>query len=188
MRTLIVTEFVSLDGVMQSPGGEPGFAHAGWVGEFFTMDLGAYKFEEQSAAEILLLGRNTYEGFAGAWPERAGDPMADKINAMEKYVVTSTMTEPGWENAKIIAGPVDEAVAELKASGDAPILIAGSRTLAQYLLAAGLVDQINLQIFPLILGSGDRFYPETPDRRTLELIESTTSEGGVLMQSYAVAN
>lgn len=194
MRTLIITEFVSLDGVMQSPGGEPGFAHAGWVGPFFSDELGAFKGQEQNAAETLLLGRKTYESFMGAWPERDGE-MAEKINTMEKFVATTTMTEPtpadraaaGWENASILSSPTAQAVAELKARDGGPILVAGSRSLAHFLLAEGLVDQINLQVFPIILGSGARFYPDTEDTTTLELVKSVPTPNGVLIQQYAVA-
>ena len=105
MRTLIVTEFVSLDGVMQSPGGEPGFAHAGWVGDFFTDELGAYKQAEQLAADILLLGRVTYESFYGAWPHREG-AFAEKINTMPKYVASTTLGSSDWHDTTVIASDV----------------------------------------------------------------------------------
>lgn len=190
MRKLIVTEFVSLDGVMQSPGGEPGYAHAGWVGPFFSDELGAYKGEEQLACETLLLGRVTYESFRGAWPGRAGDPMADKINGMEKFVASTTLKDPGiaehWQNASILGADTAAAVAELRSRDGGPILVAGSRSLAHFLLAAGLVDQVNLQIFPIILGSGARFYPESDDTIGLELKASTATPNGVLIQEYAV--
>jgi dihydrofolate reductase len=185
MRKLIVTEFVSLDGVMEAPGGEAGYRHSGWVAPFFTDELGAYKYEEQAAAEILLLGRKTYESFYGAWPLRDG-PMADKINTMTKYVVSSTLGSSDWQNTTVIAADVERAVGELKAADGAPILIAGSRALAQSLLAAGLVDEINLQVFPLLLGSGARIYPETTDKHPLRLVSSQTLEKGVILQTYAV--
>jgi dihydrofolate reductase len=184
MRQLIVTEFVSLDGVMQSPGGEPGYAHAGWVGRRFSDALGAYKLEEQLAAEILLLGRVTYESFYGAWPERDG-PMAEKINTMTKVVASTTLTSSDWEGTTVVADPLAK-VEELKAADGGPILVAGSRTLVHALLAAGLVDQLNLQVFPFVLGSGDRVYPETPDLTELELQDSRAVEGGVLLQSYSI--
>jgi dihydrofolate reductase len=184
MRELIVTEFVSLDGVMEAPGGESGYAHSGWVGEHFTDELGAYKEEEQLAAELLLLGRVTYESFYGAWPERDG-AMADKINTMDKVVVSGTLDASPWEGTRVVGtGDVPGAVAELKAADGGPILLAGSRTLAQTLLAAGLVDQLNLQVFPVVLGSGARLYPEGPDKITLTLASSTTLDNGVLLQSY----
>ena len=185
MRKLIVTEFISLDGVMEAPGGEPGYPHAGWVAPFFTDELGVYKYQEQAAADILLLGRATYESFYGAWPLR-DDPMADKINTMTKYVVSSTLGSSDWQNTTVIAADVERVVGELKASDGGPILIAGSRALAQSLLVAGLVDEINLQVFPLLLGSGARLYPETPDTHPLRLVSSRALENGVILQSYAV--
>jgi dihydrofolate reductase len=185
MRKLIVTEFISLDGVMQSPGGEAGYAHAGWVAPYFSDELGAYKFEEQDAAEILLLGRVTYESFYGAWPERDG-PMAEKINTMAKVVASTTLGSSDWQDTTVVAEDVLGHVADLKAQAGGPILLAGSRTLAQSLLGAGLVDEINLQVFPVILGSGARFYPDTPDQLPLELASSRAVEGGVLVQTYRV--
>jgi dihydrofolate reductase len=183
MRQLIITEFVSLDGVMEAPGGEPGYAHSGWVGRLFSDELGAYKFEEQEAADILLLGRVTYESFYGAWPQRDG-PMAEKINTMTKYVASTTLASSDWHDTHVIGGDVPAAVAELKATDGGPIIVAGSRTLAQSLLGAGLVDQLNLQIFPFILGSGARLYPDAEDMTTLELTASRALDSGVLLQSY----
>jgi dihydrofolate reductase len=184
MRKLIVTEFVSLDGVMQSPGGEPGYAHSGWVGDFYDDALGGYKEEEQLAAEILLLGRKTYDGFYGAWPGRGG-AMADKINTMTKYVVSSTIDSSEWHDTTVVSDLVGT-VTELKAQDGGPILVAGSRSVVHALLTAGLVDQLNLQVFPVILGSGDRVYPDTPDRLDLELVSAAPVGGkGVVLQTYA---
>jgi dihydrofolate reductase len=181
---LIITEFISLDGVMEAPGGEAGYAHAGWVGELFSDELGAYKFEEQDGADILLLGRVTYEGFYGAWPHREG-PMAEKINTMTKYVASSSAVETSdWQDTTVIGDDVLGRVAELKATDGGPILVAGSRTLAQSLLGAGLVDELHLQLFPVILGSGMRLYPESPDKLALELVSSRAVANGVLLQSY----
>ncbi len=186
MRTLIVTEFVSLDGVMEAPGGEPGYVHSGWVGDFFSDELGAYKLDEQLATDILLLGRMTYEGFYGAWPSREG-PFADKINGMLKYVASTTLTALEWEAASLLEGPVPDAVAELKQQDGGPILVAGSRTLAQSLLEAGLVDELNLQVFPLLLGSGMRLFPETPNKTAFGLVSSKALHNGVLLQTYKPA-
>jgi dihydrofolate reductase len=185
MRKLIITEFVSLDGVMQAPGGEPGYPHSGWVAPFFTDELGVYKYEEQAAADILLLGRMTYESFYGAWPLR-DDPLADKINTMTKYVVSTTLGSSDWHDTTVIAADLERTVGDLKDSDGGPILVAGSRTLAQSLLAAGLVDEINLQVFPLLLGSGDRLYPETTDKHPLRLLSSRALDSGVMLQTYAV--
>ncbi len=185
MRELIVTEFVSLDGVMEAPGGEAGYAHAGWVGPFFTDELGAYKLEEQQAADVLLLGRKTYDSFVGAWPQREG-AMAEKINTMRKVVVSTTLSSSEWENTTVVNSDLVGAVRALKGEDGGPILIAGSRSVAQALLAAGLVDQINLQVFPLMLGSGIRVYPERDQPAKLELVSSRAIEKGVVLQSYRV--
>jgi len=183
MRPLIVTEFISLDGVMEAPGGEPGYAHSGWVAEYFSDELGQFKGEEQDAAETMLLGRRTYESFYGAWPERSG-PMADKINTMEKFVVSASLETIEWDTAERLGTPLADAVRELKARDGGPILVAGSRTLAQALLKDGLVDELHLQVFPVILGSGKRLYPESPDRLNLELVVSRPIENGVQLQTY----
>ena len=185
MGKLIATEFVSLDGVMQAPGGEPGYAHSGWVGPLFSDELGAYKLDEQLGADILLLGRRTYESFYGAWPHRDG-PMADKINTMPKYVASTTLPSLEWDTASLLDLPVGPAVARLKERDDATILIAGSRTLVHTLLAAGLVDQLNLQVFPVMLGSGFRLYPDGPESTSLTLVSSTALPNGVVLQNYAV--
>jgi dihydrofolate reductase len=184
MRQLIITEFISLDGVMEAPGGEPGYAHSGWVGRRFSDELGAYKLEEQLAADVLLLGRVTYESFYGAWPERDG-PMAEKINTMTKVVASTTIDSSDWADTTVVADPIAK-VRELKAGDGGPIIVAGSRTLSQALLAAGLVDQLNLQVFPFVLGSGARLFPDSPDLIELTLASSRAIDGGVVLQSYTL--
>jgi len=184
MRTLIVTEFVSLDGVMEAPGGEPGYAHAGWVGPLFSDELGAYKQEEQLAADVLLLGRRTYESFYGAWPHREGE-MAEKINTMRKLVVSTTLGSSDWQDTTVVTGL--DAIRAAKEEDGGPILVAGSRTLVAALLDAGLVDQLNLQVFPLLLGSGMRLFPDRSELTRLELLSSRSIANGVLLQSYGVA-
>lgn len=185
MSELIITTFSSLDGVMEAPGGEPGYAHAGWVGNYFTDELGVFKGEEQEAADVLLLGRRTYEGFYGAWPEREG-AMADKINTMKKVVVSSSIDSSPWENTTVIPG--DDALADhirkVKDEAAGPVLVAGSKTLSHFLLTHGLVDQLNLQVFPVILGSGVRIFPDTPDTIPLTLASSRALDNGVVLQSY----
>jgi dihydrofolate reductase len=186
MRELIVTEFVSLDGVMEAPGGEAGYPHAGWVGNYFSDELGAYKGEEQDAADVLLLGRKTYDSFYGAWPHRDG-PMADKINTMRKLVASTTLGSSGWHDTTVIASGLEDAVRAVKEEDGGPIVVPGSRSVVHALLGAGLVDRINLQVFPLVLGSGIRVYPETPDPIRLELDWSRPVPNGVVLQSYRVA-
>lgn len=186
MGTLVVTEFVSIDGVFEDPGGAEGYEHAGWT---FEYDRGAdgdqYKLDELSTAEIQLLGRVTYEAFAQAWPSREGD-FADKINHGRKYVVSSTLTDPKWENTTVISENVPDEIARLKNETEGPILVAGSGTLVGTLLANDLVDELRLMVFPTVLGRGRRLFPEGIDRLKFRLVETrTVGPDGVLVQTYA---
>jgi dihydrofolate reductase len=183
MRTLIVTEFISLDGVIDSPGGEAGYRHAGWTFDI-EEDPAMYEFKGQEGveADALLLGRNTYEGFAGAWPEREGE-FADKFNSMPKYVVSSTLTDPSWNNSTVLRS-IDE-VGPLKETEGGPIYVHGSAQLVRGLLRAGLVDQLNLQVFPVVLGSGLRLWPEdAEDKVKLTLTDTTSYANGVQQLIY----
>jgi dihydrofolate reductase len=178
MRTLIVTEFISVDGVVEAPGGEAGFKHTGWTFDI-EPDPTVYDFKltETLEAESLLLGRTTYEGFSAAWPEREGD-FAEKMNAMPKHVVSTTLDDPTWNNTQVLSS-VDE-VAALKQGDGGPILVAGSATLVQSLYAAGLVDRWHLMVFPVILGSGLRLFPnDADDKSKLRLVETTTYANGI---------
>jgi dihydrofolate reductase len=186
MRKLIVTEFVSLDGVMEAPGGEPGYAHTNWVGDFMGAEELEFKLRETLDAEAHLLGRVTYESFAGAWPQRSG-PMADKINAMPKYVATTTLDELEWDNSSVIEGDVATGVAKLKHEDGGPLLVAGSRTLVHTLMENDLIDELRLMVFPVILGSGDRVFPDSPDKRTLELAGTKAFASGVQVHTYRPA-
>jgi dihydrofolate reductase len=186
MRKVIVTEFVSLDGVMEAPGGESGYPHAGWVAPIFSDELGAYKEEEQLAADVLLLGRKTYESFVGAWPGRQG-AMAEKINTMRKLVASRTLGSSDWQDTAVVASDLEGAIRHVKHEDGAPILVAGSRSVVHALLAAGLVDELHLQVFPVILGSGARLYPDTSEPVKLELISSRALQSGVTLQSYGVS-
>ena len=180
MRPLIVTEFISLDGVVEAPGGEEGYQHTGWTFDI-EQDPAMYDFKLQEAreAEALLLGRRTYEGFAGAWPERDGE-FADKFNTMPKYVVSSTLTDPSWTNTTVIG--FDD-VAALRAGEGGPVQVSGSAQLVQALHRAGLVDQWNLMVFPVILGSGKRLFPtDAADKQKLRLVETVTYANGVQLQ------
>jgi dihydrofolate reductase len=187
MRKLIVTEFVSLDGVMDSPGGEAGYAHAGWVGDYFSEELGAYKYDEQAAADVLLLGRKTYDGFYGAWPHRDG-PMADKINTMRKLVASTTLGSSDWHDTTVIDSDLVATIATVKAEDGGPILVAGSRSIVHALLAEGLVDELHLQVFPVVLGSGIRVYPDIDTPIRLALTDTRALDSGVVLQTYAVAS
>ena len=182
MRELIVSEFVTLDGVMEAPGGEPGHPHSGWVFDFMSPDQEQFKLQETLDADILLLGRVTYEGFSAAWPERGGE-FADKMNSMRKVVASTTLEDPEWNNTTVIR-EVPGDVAALKEEDGGPVLGAGSRTLVHSLMEHDLVDQIRLLIFPVVLGGGARLFPEAPDKTPLELADSQTFSSGVTAQTY----
>jgi dihydrofolate reductase len=183
MGKLIVTEFVSLDGVMEAPGGEPGYPHSGWVFPYHDDGTLDYKLHETLDAEVQLLGRVTYEGFAAAWPQREGE-FADKFNEMPKYVVSSTLKDLEWTNSRLLEGGVPDGVERLKDEVDGNILVAGSRTLVHSLIEHDLVDEFHFMVFPLILGSGRRAYPETPDKKPLKLVGSQAFEKGVVVMTY----
>lgn len=183
MRKLIVSEFVSLDGVMEAPGGEEGHPHSGWVFDFMSPEQERFKLDEVLAAEALLLGRVTYEGFAAAWPARGGE-FADKMNAMPKFVASTTLTDLDWNNSALIRGDVPEAVAKLKQEEGGPLLVAGSRMLVQTLMRHGLVDEYRLMICPVVLGTGDRLFPETTDKMVLKLGATQTFDSGVVVHTY----
>jgi dihydrofolate reductase len=183
MRKLIVTEFVTLDGVMEAPGGEKSHPHSGWVVTFMGPEQLAYKLAEVLEAESLLIGRVTYESFAGAWPQRSGE-FADKMNAMPKHVVSRTLTNPEWHNCEVIRDDVPGAVDKLKQGVGGPILVAGSRTLVHTLMQHGLVDEYRLMIFPVVLGSGRKLFPETPEKTVLRLVDTRTFPSGVVVNTY----
>jgi dihydrofolate reductase len=184
MGRIVVTEFVSLDGVMQAPGGED-FKYKGWSFEFDRGDDGnKFKLDEALDSEALLIGRVTYESFAGAWPSREGE-FADKFNSMPKYVVSSTLEDPDWNNTTVLKGDVVEEVSKLKKDVDGDIYVHGSRQLVQTLLENDLVDELHLMVFPVVLGTGDRVFGETSDKKTMKLIESKpVGPEGVLVLTY----
>jgi dihydrofolate reductase len=187
MRKLIVTEFVSLDGVMEAPGGEPGHPHSGWTIDYHDDEQMKYKLDETLEAESLLLGRVTYEGFAEAWPPRSGG-FADKMNSMPKHVVSSTLSEPlAWNNSTVLSGDVADQVAKLKAGGGGPILVAGSATLVHALIEKDLVDELRLMVFPVLIGGGKRAFPESRQKKTLEETDTRTFETGVTVHTYEPA-
>jgi dihydrofolate reductase len=190
MRKLIVTEFVSVDGVMEAPGGEPGYKHAGWTFDYpMEPEQMKVKLDETLEAEALLLGRVTYEGFAAAWPGRTDEAgFADKMNTMPKYVVSSTLKDPEWQNTTVLEGDVPESVARLKEQDGGDLLVAGSRTLVHSLIEHGLVDVLRLMVFPVILGSGRRLFPDDlADKSPLQLVDTKTFENGVTVQEYQPA-
>ena len=181
---IVVTEFVSLDGVMEAPGGED-FKYPGWSFEFDRGDDGnQFKLDETRSADALLLGRRTYESFAGAWPEREGE-FADKFNAMPKFVVSTTLKDPVWNNTTVLgSGDATADVSKLKEEFDGELQVPGSHRLVQELIASDLVDQVNLMVFPVILGTGKKAFEEQPERRKLRLKESRVVGDGVAVMIY----
>jgi dihydrofolate reductase len=183
MGRIVVTEFVSLDGVMEAPGGED-FKYPGWSFEFDRGEDGnQFKLDETMEADALLLGRVTYEGFAGAWPSREGE-FADKFNNMPKYVVSSTLEDPEWNNSTVLEGDVVDAVGKLRQEVDGVIQVPGSRQLVHTLVENDLVDELHLMVFPVVLGTGKRVFGETTDKKAMRLVESKTVGDGVLVLIY----
>jgi dihydrofolate reductase len=184
---IVVTEFVSLDGVMEAPGGGENFRHGGWTFEINRGDEGdKFKLDETLSSEALLLGRVTYEGFAAAWPSREGE-FADKFNTMPKYVVSSTLEEPGWNNSTVLKGDVAEEVTRLKEEQDGDIVVHGSARLVQTLVEHDLVDEFRLMVFPVVLGGGKRLFGETSDKKALRLVDSKVVGDGVAILTYEPA-
>jgi dihydrofolate reductase len=184
MGRIIVTEFISVDGVVEDPGGSENFKYGGWTFEFSRGEEGdQFKLDETLEAEAQLLGRVTYEGFAEAWPPRDGE-FADKFNNMPKYVVSSTLKNPEWTNSTVLDGDMAESVAKLKDEVDGDIVVHGSVQLVQGLIEHGLVDELRLMVFPVVLGGGKRLFGETSDKRTLRLTDSKTVGDGVSILVY----
>ena len=187
MGKLVVTEFISVDGVVEDPGGSEDFKHSGWSFEISRGDEGdKFKLDETMSSDALLLGRVTYEGFAEAWPSREGE-FADKFNTMPKYVVSSTLGEPEWTNSTVLEGDLSEAVARLKDEHDGDIVVHGSARLVQALLDQDLVDELRLMVFPVVLGSGKRLFGATSDKKPLRLADSKVVGDGVTVLTYQPA-
>src|SRR4051794_28364847 len=186
MGKIVVTEFVSLDGVVEDPGGAEGFKYGGWSFEFDRGAEGdAFKLDETRASAALLLGRVTYEGFAAAWPSR-DDEFADKFNAMPKYVVSSTLEQPEWNNSTVLdPDDLEAAVARLRQESDGDVVVHGSAQLAQALLERDLVDELRLMVFPVVLGTGKRLFGDPGEKKTLRLVESKVVGDGVVILTYA---
>jgi dihydrofolate reductase len=184
MGKLVVTEFVSLDGVMEAPGGED-FKYPGWSFEFDRGEDGnQFKLDETLESQVLLIGRRTYESFAGAWPQRDG-PFADKFNTMPKYVVSSTLENPEWNNTNVITGNVVGEVAKLKERVDGIVQVPGSLRLVQELIENDLVDELHLMVFPVVLGTGRKLFGETSEKSDWRLTEAKpVGPDGVLVLVY----
>ena len=187
MGRIVVTEFVSLDGVMEAPGGDDGFVRGAWT---FEIDRGEegnkFKGDEGNDAEALLLGRVTYEGFAAAWPSRGGE-FADKFNSMPKYVVSSTLEDPDWNNSMVLSGDVEQEVGQLKQELHGDIYVHGSAQLVQALVENDLVDELRLMVFPVVLGTGKRLFGDTSDKKPMRLTDSKTVGDGVTILIFQPA-
>jgi dihydrofolate reductase len=184
MGRIVVTEFISLDGVIEDPGGAEDFKYGGWSFEFSRGEEGdKFKLDETMETDALLLGRVTYQGFAEAWPSRTGE-FADKFNSMPKYVVSSTLDKAEWSNSTVLKGDVVEAASKLREGPGGDIVVHGSAQLVQTLLENDLVDELRLMVFPVVLGSGKRLFGDTSDKKPLRLVDSRTVGDGVSILIY----
>jgi dihydrofolate reductase len=183
MGKLVVSEFVTLDGVFEDPGGAEGFDRGGWALSFDRgADGDAFKFEELMSAEAMLLGRVTYEGFAAAWPDRTDEAgFADKMNSMPKYVVSSTLRDPSWSNSTVITGEVAKSIAALKGQLDGDLLVAGSALLVESLVEHELVDELRLMVFPVVLGAGKRLFGDSSTPRPFTVVASKSAGATVIL-------
>ncbi|MFD9128660.1 dihydrofolate reductase family protein [Kitasatospora sp. NPDC059571] len=193
---VVVSEFISLDGVVQAPGGpqedtDGGFAHGGWSHPFFDPEVvGGAVGEAMEGTEALLFGRRTWQTMAAAWPERGGDPFADRMNTIRKYVVSGTLadTDLDWANTTLIpAGQALTLLRELRAADGGDLLVMGSPTLVRTLLAEDMVDELRLMVMPVLLGGGKTIFPADGARRAFELVSTTTAKTGVNVCVYRPA-
>ena len=189
---VVVSEFMSLDGVVQAPGGpeedtDGGFAHGGWSMPYFDVEvMGEVIGEGMSTVDALLFGRRTWQAMAAAWPDRAGDPYADQMNAIKKYVVSRTLTHDdlSWNNTTLLSSDAVGEIAALRARDGGDLMIWGSASLVTTLLAEGLIDELTLMIEPILLGGGKRIFPADAMARPLQLVKSVTATTGVLVCTY----
>ena len=184
MGRIVVSEFVSLDGVIEAPGGGEDYRHGGWS---FEIDRGPegdrFKLDETIQAEALLLGRVTYEGFAAAWPTMQGE-FADKFNGMPKYVISSTLEQPEWNNTTVLGGDLVDEVSKLRESVSGDVVVHGSARLVQGLLEHDLVDELRLMVYPVVLGSGKRLFGKTTDKKRVRLTDTQLVGDGIVIHTY----
>jgi dihydrofolate reductase len=184
MGKIIVSDNVSLDGVIQDPAGDEGFRVGGWVGLIKDRpQLNKLALDEALGAEALLLGRRSYEWLAARWPSRSGE-LADRLNSLPKYVVSSTLEDPDWNNSTVLEGDVLDEVTRLKQELDGEIVVPASFQLVHTLMEHDLVDELRLKIFPIVLGAGKRLFRETSDMKSMRLVDTQTIEGGVVFLTY----
>ena len=184
MRKVVVSEFVTLDGIIEDPGGSDGTKHGGWSFQYGSEEQGKYKFDELFASDALLLGRVTYQGFAAAWPTMPGTgEYGERMNSLPKYVATTTLSEMSW-NATPIKGDIAQEVSRLKQQPGQDILVFGSGRLVHALHERDLIDEYRLMIFPVVLGSGKRLFPDANDKKVLKLVETKPLGSGVVVLTY----
>ena len=187
MGKIVVSENVTLDGVIQDPAGDEGFKAGGWVGRIKDSPrLNQLALDEALGAEAWLLGRRSYEWFAARWPSRSGE-LADRLNGLPKYVVSSTLEHPAWNNSTILKGDVLAEVSKLKQELNGEIMVPGSFQLVRTLMEHDLVDEVRLKIFPVVLGAGERLFGETSDKKPMRLLDTQTIEGGIACLTYQPA-
>jgi len=188
MRKVIVSEYVTLDGVMEDPGGSEGTEHGGWSFQFWSEEAAKFKFDELFASDALLLGRVTYQGFAKAWPSMTDEQgFADRMNSLPKFVVSTTLEKLEWNNSRLIKGNIAEEVSKLKQQPGQDILIAGSVELVHTLMQHDLIDEYRIMVHPIVLGSGKRLFREGSDKTVLRLVDTRTFSSGVVVLSYQPA-
>jgi dihydrofolate reductase len=184
MGKIVISDNVSLDGVIEDPAGDEGFSRGGWVGRIAALpELAKVTLDEALGTEALLLGRRSYEWFAARWPSRSGE-LADRLNSLPKYVVSSTLEDPDWNNSTVLKGDVVNEVSKLKRELDGEINVPASIQLARTLIERDLVDQLRLKIFPVVLGAGARLFGETSDTKPMHLVDSQRIEGDVAILTY----
>jgi dihydrofolate reductase len=184
MGKVVVSDNVSLDGVIQDPAGDEGFTVGGWVGLIKDRPkLAKLALDEALRAEALLLGRRSYEWFAGRWPSRSGE-LADRLNSLPKYVVSTTLEDLDWNNSTVLKGDVLNEVSKLKQGLKGEIVVPASFQLVQTLMEHDLVDELRLKVFPVVLGAGERLFGETSDKKAMRLVDTETVEGDVVFLTY----
>jgi dihydrofolate reductase len=186
MGTIVISENVSLDGVIEDPAGDEGFARGGWVGRVGDRgrdEAAKILLDEALGAEALLLGRHSYEFFAGRWPSRSGE-LADRLNSLPKYVVSATLEHPHWSNSTVLKGDVVDQVSELKQALGGEILVYGSFQLVRMLTEHDLVDELRLMVYPVVLGAGERLFGETSDKKPMRLLDVRTVGDDLALLTY----
>jgi dihydrofolate reductase len=184
MGRIVVSDNVSLDGVIQDPAGDEGFERGGWVGLIKDRPgIAQLALDEALEAEALLLGRRTYEFFAARWPSRSGE-LADRLNSMPKCVVSSTLEDPAWNNSTVLKGDAMNEVSKLKRKVTGEIVVPGSFQLVRTLMEHDLVDELRLKIYPVVLGAGERLFRETSDKKPVRLVDSKTIDGDIVYLAY----